>query len=100
MNAILLATALMVSALPVKAQEEPTSKEYAIYIYGYVFGSGGTLCYAVKNNQMTKDFAKRFFFSLTEELANAPNAPKSAEAMNAIKNAERKAMNDCEEVFK
>ena len=90
----------MVSALPVKAQEEATAKEFAYYIYGYVFGSGGTLCSAVKNNQMTKDFARRFFFSLTEELAKAPNAPKSADVMNAFKNAERKAINDCEEVFK
>ena len=97
MKAILLATALMVSVLPVKAEEELTPKEKGIYIYGNVLGTGSTLCEAVANNQMTRDFARRYFSSVTAELANAP---EFKDVVSAIEQASSDIANSCEDVFK
>ena len=87
----------MVFALPVKAQEELTPKEKGIYIYGNVLGTGSTLCEAVANNQMTRDFARRYFSSVTTELAKAP---EFKDVVSAIEQASSDIANGCEDVFK
>lgn len=87
----------MVFALPVKAQEELTPKEKGIYIYGNVLGTGSTLCEAVANNQMTRDFARRYFSSVTTELAKAP---EFKDVVSAIEQASSDIANSCEDVFK
>ena len=97
MKALLLVTALMVSALPVKAQDDPTPREKGYYIYGNVLGTGSTLCEAVANNQMTRDFARRYFSSVTAELAKAP---ETQDFVSAIQQASSEIANSCEDVFK
>ena len=96
-ESLLLVTALMVSVLPVKAQEELTPKEKGIYIYGNVLGTGSTLCEAVANNQMTRDFARRYFSSVTTELAKEPDTQNF---LSAIEQASSEIANSCEDVFK
>ena len=97
MKALLLVTALLVSPLAVKAQEEPTPKEKGYYIYGNVLGTGSTLCEAVANNQMTRDFARRYFSSVTAELAKEP---EFKDVVSAIEQASSDIANSCEDVFK
>ena len=87
----------MVFALPVKAQDEPTPREKGYYIYGNVLGTGSTLCEAVANKQMTRDYARRYFSSVTAELAKAP---EFRDVVSAIEQASSDIANSCEDVFK
>ena len=96
MKALLIITALTISTQSVKAEDDITPKEMRAYNYGYVTGTGGTLCDAVENNQMTKEFAKGYFDGLVESLINDQRA---IDSVGAIKAAKDGVIKGCKKVF-
>ena len=96
MKALLLLTALIVSALPVKAADDIEVKK--AYWYGVVYGSGATLCGAVIDEQITKKYAQYF---LPEFIKEVSKYPESKDIIPTLKKSQNAVMKDdnCKGVF-
>ena len=88
MKNILLLAALVVSAVPVKAADDIEFQKKQAYYYGFIWGSGATLCGAIVDNKITKEYARYFLPALVKEIAKYPESediiPKLNEAQNAV----------------
>ncbi len=90
MKSLLVLAALLMSAVPVKAADELSQKK--VYFYGFVYGSGATLCGALEDKQITKEYAQYFLPSLVESLLKDPRnkgyTPSINKAYENIKKAD------------
>ena len=88
MKALLLLVALIVAALPVKASEDVELEKQQAYFFGFITGVGATLCGAVEDEQITKEYAQYFLPTIVEEMSKDPRAkdiaPKLKEAQNHV----------------
>ena len=98
MKSLLLLTALMVSALPVKAVDDPQLLQKQAYFYGFVFGSGATLCGAIADKQITKEYAQYFLPELVREISKNPDSKELNFTLNKAQNDSIKS-DTCKGVF-
>ena len=88
MKALLPLVALIVAALPVKASGDVELKEKQAYFYGFITGVGATLCGAVKDEQITKEYAQYFLPTIVEEISKDARGknigPKLKQAQNFV----------------
>ena len=67
MKAILLIAALFACAVPVKAEDSPTESEMKFVYYGFIYGTTATLCAAVEDEAIKKEYAQYFMTRLIKE---------------------------------
>ena len=67
MKAILLIAALFTCAVPVKAEDTPTESEMEFVYYGFIYGTTATLCAAVEDEAIKKEYAQYFMTRLIKE---------------------------------
>ena len=92
MKAILLIAALFACAVPVKAEDSPTESEMKFVYYGFIYGTTSTLCAAVEDEAIKKEYAQYFITKLIKEWReDKTNIPK-----DFIQSGFEKAKNDHE----
>ena len=98
MKAILLLTAFFVSIAPIKAKDNLELKQKQAYFYGFVYGSGATLCGALEDKQITKEYVQYFLPELVKELSKHPESEDITPSLNK---ARENVMNSdaCKGVF-
>ncbi len=67
MKVILLIAALFACAVPVKAEDSPTESEMKFVYYGFIYGTTATLCAAVEDEAIKKEYAQYFITKLIKE---------------------------------
>ena len=92
MKSLLFLTALIVLASPVKAADDIELQKKQAYFYGFIWGSGATLCGAIADKKITKEYAQYVLPELVKELSKYSEAedimPKVKEAQNAVMKAD------------
>ena len=98
MKTILLLAAIALSAVPVKAADDVEFLKKQAYWYGVVYGSGATLCGAVIDEQITKEYAQYF---LPEFIKEVSKYPESKDIIPTLKKSQNAVMKDdsCKGVF-
>ena len=72
MKALLLLATLFSSTMPAKAADDIKTNPEQAYFYGFVYGAGSTLCGALTDKQITKEYAQYFLPALVETLTKHP----------------------------
>ena len=70
--------ALLLFAVPVKAEENASNQDrLAGYSYGYIYGSGYTFCVLALQSQITKGYAKSAFDDIFNTVMKDPKVKAS-----------------------
>ena len=70
----LAALILILAALPVKASQDVELEKQQAYFFGFITGVGATLCGAVEDEQITKEYAQYFLPTVVEEISKDARA--------------------------
>ena len=95
---IFLLAALLVFALPVKAEENSNLDGQKAYLFGFIYGSGSTLCDAVQDEEITKDYANYSMSRLLDELPKTVEDKDFTTTLNIAFDAVRNA-DSCRDVY-
>ena len=98
MKALLPLVALIVAALPVKASEDVELEKQQAYFFGFITGVGATLCGAVEDEQITKEYAQYFLPTVVEEISKDARAKDIATKLKEAQNFVMKT-DGCKGVF-
>jgi len=64
----------ILAALPVKASQDVELEKQQAYFFGFITGVGATLCGAVEDEQITKEYAQYFLPTVVEEISKDARA--------------------------
>ena len=93
-----LLTTLILTASPALAVDDGSSERIRGYFYGYIYGTGATLCDLVINKRIEKKSAKEFLSGVIKDITEDPdNKPYTSDMRAAYKDVTE--FIDCKEVY-